>query len=191
MRFFAAEIVGVAGLALVLRSADDAGLVVLAFGPPGNSLARDALRALGCAVGDAVRCIGRLRSGAQLAVDMLAVELGDRVPAEWAGTANLGLDKLTAERLKTERAVPLLVELGDAPAEPFASVRRRLGQVMLGGWSVLTPGVLAAVRSEAAELDAMMARHAGAVLRSVEALPAPARLAWFGRAWLASGPGAP
>ncbi len=189
--FFAAQVLGVAGQALVLQASGGQQPLVLAFGQPGNKMAREGLRALGCADGLQLRAVGRLRRGPGLAIDLLAVELGERLPAVWMGTANVGLDKLTPERLKTERAAPLAVALPEEPADPFAGARRRLGQVILGGWSVLTPGVLTALRTEAGELEATMARHSAALLRAAAGLPADQRLAWFGRTWLATGAAAP
>lgn len=185
--FFGAVILGVDGPALLLRAdlgEDSAGLVVRAFGAADDKASRDGLRSLGCAPGLEIQCVARLRGQGRRGIQLLAVSTGVKAPPQWHGRANLGLDRLTTERVGASLTEPLVVEGGQEAPEPFEPIRRRLGQIALGGWSVLTPGVLAGMRAEAALLDALLARFAAKVLRAAAEVGPGERLRWFGVGWV-------
>lgn len=185
--FLNAEILGVDGRALLLQAVaaePHPGPLVRAFAPPGDIAAREALRALGCAPGQTIQCVARLRGLGRRGVDLLAVSVGPKAPPEWQGRANLGLDRLTPERAGASQSDVAAFDGGAENSDPFEPIRRRLGQLAMGGWSVLTPGAWTGVQREAAHLDAHLARFSARVLRAVGEVGPAERMRWFGTAWL-------
>jgi hypothetical protein len=185
----------------VLLAVDSAGVGVrLVSSAPGGSAwadtARRNVQILGAAAGSRLLVIaraaagdaservsgGRLAAEAPGTVELLAVGGGDlRLPEQFGGHADLGIDRLSPAFLTPSGPAPLFPQ---APAEPdpLLAVRRRLRRVVSGGRRTLSvPGVPETVRSEASALRRAQLPTTAARLEALLAAGQPAQRDVFGR----------
>jgi hypothetical protein len=130
---------------------------------------RDALRRLAGAPDLSVRAIVRLVPDAPLpTVELLAFGPTDerlRPPAEWAGRVNAGLDVLQGAHLQA--GPPVAFDPPAAPPDPTEALRRRLGQLALGGRAALPAAATAELAREALRLEKRMMPTGAALLRAL------------------------
>jgi hypothetical protein len=209
--FLDGVVVGVRQAALVLATeAGDVGCYA-----PGDHEAlpyRRNLRLLGAAPGLRLRVVGRVLTERVRAIALLAAgpapaaagadadagppdepepSLRLRLPPEWLGRANLGVDALQSAHLTgAERAaVELPAGSGSAPPDPLDAVGRRLGQALTGGRATQAETAWADIDREAALLRRRQMGGAAARLEalraaSVRGLPDGRRR--FALAWAAA-----
>ena len=181
--FFRAEVLGAVDDAVLL----DAGLSSPVFARAALAVEglthRESLRALACAAGAQVLCAGRVDWGPRPAIHLLAVGGTKALPDPWSGRCAVGLDRLQALHLDAAGREPfaLTADADEAP-DHFEPLRARLGRLVLGGRSVLTPTAVQHALAAADALEARLAPAAAAALRVLSAGPAEERTRAFGAA---------
>jgi hypothetical protein len=168
LRFVEGVIVGLWRDGLLVRVGE--GDVVVLPGSEHTSLPwRDNLHLLGRAPGLVVRLVGRLvPNRARALIGLGVASPGLVLPPDWAGRANLGLDRLTTAHLPERLAEPLRVHAeAQATSDPLAPLRRRIERAMLGGTASLPGEAFAGITADVGRLRSAAAPGAGAVLAAL------------------------
>lgn len=143
------------------------------------------LQLLGGAVGLEVLLVARVVFGQPRTLALLAVG-GDglRLPDEWRGRVNLGLDRLQPTHLPPPGAPPAASSLreAEAPVDPLQSLARRLQQILLGGRSAVSAATWGGYKQDEATLRQRHMPTAADLLARLRESP-PEGLA---EAWLAA-----
>lgn len=130
---------------------------------------RDALRRLAGAPDLCVRAIVRLVPDAPApTVELLAFGPADerlRPPAAWGGRVNAGLDVLQGAHLQA--GPPVALDTPAAPPDPTEGLRRRLGQLALGGRAALPAAATTELAREALRLERRLMPTGAALLRAL------------------------
>jgi hypothetical protein len=179
-------VLGAAGDALLVKTADELALRLVAASDHAQLPLREVLRLLARAPGLGLSLVGRLRLEQPRTLALLAVgpapegepQLPERdpnrrleLPAPWRGRCNLGLDALQATHFRPGLAAPRELAAGSLGApvpDPLAGLRRRLHRIALGGRATLPPEAGAELEREARRLGEAMLPTAAALLRALQ-----------------------
>ena len=162
--FVQATVAGSDGPALVVVTPQQLPLRCVAATDHRGSHAADNLELLARAQGLRLLLVGRLHPGQPRTISLLAAgpgaEQGDaslRLPPEWGGRCNLGLDQLQPSQVQgLARTAEPITRGTRQVSDPLSPLGRRLQRLTLGGRATLPPEALAATRREAARLQRRM-----------------------------------
>lgn len=180
------EVAGATREGLVLDTATGPVVVVR---PRSGGRARTNLAVLGSAVGLGVRTLGhpdRYRPRVLRPVSVLATDDARwQLPDAWARLVNLAFDELRATHVGASAVAPAGVEV-DLPGDLVGGLeplRRRVGQVVLGGWLAVRPRGGTATKDE----GTLRRRGLGGAADALTVLAAsPADVGELLTAWLAA-----
>jgi len=184
--FARCSVFGASRDALLLQT-DDSQVVLHATAPSGHAeLAyRRNLQLLARAPGLGLWVIGRIVYGRPRTLALLAIGSSElRVPSEWGGRVNLGLDRLVPQHLPVGASggTALATEAEPAGVDPLDALERRLQQVLLAGRSAASSAAASGfARDEAALRRDQLATGAELLARLRQS-----ERGGFGKAWLAA-----
>lgn len=177
--FLSGSILGSDGENLFVALEEQQGLIRLKIANDHPALPfRENLEFLARVPGLMVRCIARMvlsSPGDALALALSPVSGEEspfpcRLPDDWQGVVNLGIDKLERGFFQKAQRQPQLVEAStanDSARDGLDFVRRRLQAVALGGRHALPTGRVGATVSDARSLDANLQPTAAALVKGL------------------------
>jgi hypothetical protein len=183
MLFMRCGVLGATREALALQT--DTGVLLHAVAPSGHAeLAyRRNLQLLARAAGMAVWVLGRIVYARPRTLALLAVASPMlRVPSDWGGRVNLGLDRLRPEHLPAGAigGAASLANAEPAAVDPLDPLERRLQQVLLGGRSAASAAAASGfARDEAALARSQLATGAELLARLRQSQPEHLAEAWL------------
>lgn len=170
--FFHARVLGRAGHALLVAARNGATeRPVRCVGAYELLGVHDDLAVLACAPGLGLQCVARPHEDSADTVTLLAVAPTEtpklRLPTEWAGRANLGLDRLARSFVEGGGGAPVELTAPPAPPDPLDAFRRRVQRMVLGGRSAAAPEALTQVEQEARLLERRLMPTAATLHRAL------------------------
>lgn len=172
MVFVEAEVAGVSGENLVVvEVVTERPLSLRAPNVSKNLKFVANLKLLGRAPGLRALFVARRAEDTRDGLNVLAIfpspdaEKTVKLPDEFGGRCNLGLDTLKPEYLGALERQPVELTLAERPRDPLHAMRQRVASVVQGGRFVFHAGAAQAAKRDAARLNAQF-MHAGADLLS-------------------------